>query len=252
MTISEKQLADEFEAYLRGCKYTPSKDVLAIREFEGSLGIPDFVIARGNMNSSEWKLFKNTSNLESPLAFNLIAILESRPNIDKQTLAEISGSSTCSVRKSLRDLCQIGVIEMSTQSCRLTENWHVPELEFWAFELKLHNWKRAAFQTLRYQTFATHTFVVFPIDKLQVLTKNLPCFQKLGMGVLIYDAGKNRVQCLAASVRRDPESRYYYLQALHHAHKRISQSSYQTITDNDFSDLFESPSNFIISNVAID
>lgn len=53
-----------------------------------------------------------------------------------------------------------------------------------AFEMKLHNWKRALVQAFRYQAFATMSFVVLDDAYIQRATKHLEKFQIANIGLL--------------------------------------------------------------------
>lgn len=53
-----------------------------------------------------------------------------------------------------------------------------------AFEMKLHNWKRALIQAFRYQAFATMSFVVLDDAYIQRATKNIEKFRIANIGLL--------------------------------------------------------------------
>lgn len=70
--------------------------------------------------------------------------------------------------------------------------------DLWAFELKLHNWRRALFQAAQYLPFASHSVVVLPFGKKTITEAQSKAFAFMGIGLLLYDATNNNSKWLVA------------------------------------------------------
>jgi hypothetical protein len=66
-------------------------------------------------------------------------------------------------------------------------------LELWAYELKLRDWKRALYQALRYRKFASRVCVVMPPNAKHLLQQNSGLFRRLGVGALVFDPDSGSV-----------------------------------------------------------
>ena len=70
-------------------------------------------------------------------------------------LEESTGLSKQTLQKEILALCKKDlVIQNARGSYKLADKYNMPKMEIYAFELKLDNWKRALFQTIRYKTFS--------------------------------------------------------------------------------------------------
>ncbi len=84
-------------------------------------------------------------------------------------------------------------------------------MEFWAFELKINNWKRALFQALRYKTFASRIMIVFPMNKEKLIAKNVDKFNKLKLGIMLFNAYDKSYKILVRPPKTHPSSRMHHL-----------------------------------------
>ena len=72
-------------------------------------------------------------------------------------------------------------------------NWKNFDVDLWAFELKLKNWKRALYQATQYKAFSNSVFTVFPYYKKALLEKNMHYFKNLNIGCLLLDSDTNEL-----------------------------------------------------------
>ena len=70
-----------------------------------------------------------------------------------------------------------------------------------AFEMKLSDWGRALNQAYRYSYFAHLSYVVLPTDYIANALGKLPMFEKLGIGLMEFNAASENI------VRHCPPSR---------------------------------------------
>lgn len=117
----------------------------------------------------------------------------------------------------IKDLCFLqnrNIIEQDRYgNYRLAENFVIPELSIFSFELKLENWKRALFQVIRYKTFSEFSYVVMPKEKIALLKKNIDFFEQSNIGIAVYDERKDTLETIyrATKNRNISKSHLYYM-----------------------------------------
>jgi len=62
-----------------------------------------------------------------------------------------------------------------------------------AFEVKLHDWRRALLQANRYRFFAHIPIVVLPANKCAIALKHLATFRLLGIGLWSFNPSESRI-----------------------------------------------------------
>ena len=96
----------------------------------------------------------------------------------------------------------------------LYANWKNFDVDLWAFELKLKNWKRALYQATQYKAFSSNVFTIFPSYKKDLLEKNLYYFKNLNIGCILMDSDTNELTVLNYPQKEELVIGSQYLYAL--------------------------------------
>jgi hypothetical protein len=83
-----------------------------------------------------------------------------------------------------------------------------------AFEVKLHDWRRALLQANRYRFFAHIPIVVLPADKCAVALKHIATFRLLGIGLWSFHPPESRIVAHYSPRRSRPLDRRQASRAL--------------------------------------
>jgi len=171
-------------------------------------GIADFVGVISKQGVETLLMFDDIESLDSgTLIFSLLKPKASR---SKHFLKEKTGLSDKTINRVLKELLENGIIqEVKEESYILSSNLTVPRLDIWAFELKLSNWKRALFQALQYKAFANYSVVVFPMEKKNVLSKQISLFKELNVGILLFDTKTKNLEILVHAKKEKPSSKWH-------------------------------------------
>ena len=162
--------------------------------------------------------------LRSPTQARLLSIIRRRSHRTTRYLAKASGLSGRSLRKYLRHLESIGLVEVRggwavTLSCELP--WDMVDIV--AYEGKLTNWRRALHQALGYRSFSRSVWIVMPTTGARLAKRLAPVFHANGIGLIAVDnRGEMRVE-IRSRKRRHPRSRRLYLMAVGTVLSRLSR-----------------------------
>ena len=152
------------------------------------------------------------------LGRSFIPILASLLNNNNQDIASLSTSTGYDERRINKIIKVLKVEKIIKQNISnqysLYAKWRKFDVELWAFELKLKNWKRAIYQAAQYQTFTDKVFTVFPSNKKELLLKNIDSFKKLGIGCILQDYQNNTIEIIHHPSRKDFKHNSQYLFAL--------------------------------------
>ncbi|WP_301171081.1 hypothetical protein [Brevibacillus nitrificans] len=119
---------------------------------------------------------------------NIIAQLHKKAPRTQGYVRSRVGITQETFSKWLRELKKAQIVqETETGSLLLSENFSIPDLEFWAYECKLSNWKRALYQANQYKGFSHFTFVVMPDDHIKPAVKNIDAFKATNIGLIKVD-----------------------------------------------------------------
>ena len=88
------------------------------------------------------------------------------------------------------------------------------DVDLWAFELKLKNWKRALYQATQYKSFSSNVFTVFPNYKKDLLEKNIHYFKNLNIGCILMNTDTNEISILNYPKKEELIRGSQYLYAL--------------------------------------
>jgi len=100
--------------------------------------------------------------------------------------------STAVVEAALRGLNARRIVSERDGTFHLSPRIKLPDARLYAFEVKLYDWRRAAFQALQANAYASKSLCIFPAERLGVLRKNKSFFADLGIGVLLFDPENER------------------------------------------------------------
>lgn len=106
-----------------------------------------------------------------------------------------TGLTRNTIKSAIRELKKTDIVlESNSKSVYLNESFTIPKFKFHAYEAKLHNWKRALYQSIQYYGFAIKSSVVMPKRYIQPAINNLDSFKKNGIGLIsINNHGKSEI-----------------------------------------------------------
>lgn len=183
------------------------------KEVKCQQGIADFIIPIGpKLEESKIKEFKNLVNNLPPSSIQIVSFLNHLNPISKEYIIQNSGFTKQTIIKALSNLEKDGLVKLNDSGMyMLTTEWPTSELNLWAFELKLHNWKRALFQALQSKAYASSVTVVFPSEKEDLILEKLEIFASLKVGVLILDVKNKKIRNLIQPAPNAPTSKSHFL-----------------------------------------
>lgn len=214
--LSEEKMADVFEVVLRNHqqdKWLPHFQSV-FREISCQQGIPDFITISSSHNIDLKALFGESSvSIESCSA--VISLLKMKAPRTTKYISTCTGLKIESVKRILKQLENEEFVKsINSNSYVLGPKWSLPDMELWAFELKLDNWRRALFQALQYKAFANRVVVVFPESKGRILKKNIEIFNKLNIGIMTFDFETSSYNVILKPTKSSPSSKKHNLFAL--------------------------------------
>ncbi|USG65132.1 hypothetical protein NDK47_23910 [Brevibacillus ruminantium] len=202
----ESILIDSFESYLsqRSSKRYP----VIIREMDCWQGRADVVAAYFN---DGWTLPVGAENIMSRLGpAQLLAVLYPKRKQKYPDIVSLSGLSESTVRRVLKELLEIGLIQKyESESYTLHPSVVLPNVTFHAYEGKLHNWKRALYQAINYLGFAQYSSIVMPERYVKAALDNIEHFKINGIGIISVTNQKYKVYLKPRKNR--PRKRAFHL-----------------------------------------
>lgn len=213
---SESDLSQAFLAALNRYPGIELTSDSLIAEFASKQGRPDFVGASHKLSR---KMFQAGCHLESALRSGPVTRIfsELKPNAPRTRayLEQVTGLPDSVVAQILKNLCSKGLIRSANNSSYVLPTFLTSRaIEFWAFELKMDNWKRALYQALQYQAFAHRVTVVLSEKSHKRVTRNLEAFRSKGIGVLLLNESNGELVPLCKARRMKPKSALHYYYAL--------------------------------------
>ncbi len=217
-SFSEKEMAKAFMEWLdSSASWGVLPDFATVHpEVTCRQGIADFVAAEGSSSvevSVEEPL--NSYWVSDTACIHVLSALRFGAPRRRHYIAEATGFSHTTTRRILSRLVTDRlVVQRDTGAYVLSEMWRDAQLNMWAFELKLHDWRRALYQATQYRAFATRVMTVFPKERERILRKNLRAFKTMKVGIMLFDANTQFCEVLLKSRKTRPFSRTHYLFAL--------------------------------------
>lgn len=208
--LTESAMARHFEEFLRSKR--PANALphfnLILKEVICKQGIPDFIATTGTKPRKEYlKIIHNVFHASTESSAKVLAVLKYAAPRTEDYVMRTSGLSRRTVKRIIRKLVNKGIAVKKYNTYLLSPKWKLGPMEFWAFELKLNDWKRALFQALQYKAFADRVIIVFPSNKEKILRHNIEKFKKLKVGVMIFDLESKMFEILLQPMKSGPLSR---------------------------------------------
>ena len=215
--VNEESLTELFASLVwdaiprkNGCKHP-----LVMREVDCNRGRADIVCAVSHDNNFD---LHKASHLGIALSeFTKACILSwlNKSSLRTETyIQEMTGLGQKTIRKHLRGLIEAGLVDTTTSGLfRLAKSFALPNIEIWSFEVKLHDWKRAIYQALRYRGFSHRIIVVMPAGNSKIPTKNINLFREMNIGLMSIDQ-HGKLEFIEKPLREKPSSKKHYLYAL--------------------------------------
>ena len=215
---SEMYHADMFEM---GLKYKVYTNILpyfenVLREIPCKEGIADFICYKQTSflrkNSS---IICEINKLVGKSFIPVISVLMRNDNQTIESISLLSGYNTKRLKKIIDVLLDFNVLkENKLHQYSLYANWKTFDVDLWAFELKLKNWKRALYQATQYKAFSSNVYTIFPSYKKDLLEKNIHYFKNLNIGCILIDSDTNDLTVLNYPQKEELVIGSQYLYAL--------------------------------------
>lgn len=203
-------MARNFEDFLRNKKSTglfPRFNIV-LKEVMCKQGIPDFIATTGTMPQKQYlKIMRNIFRNSTESSARILSVLKYAAPRTENYIIRTSGLSQKTVRRILNKFTHASIVLKKHNAYILSSKWNLGSMEFWAFELKLNDWKRALFQALQYKAFADRVIIVFPKNKETVLRQNIEKFKMLKVGVMVFDLETKKSKILLKPLKSGPLSR---------------------------------------------
>jgi len=180
-------------------------------EVDFSQGRPDFVGVSGVQERARTlpRLYAKTRIPLSHIA-RVLTVLERDQTISIANLARAAAITLPSIRRIVQPLEHIDAVCTDADNMlRVVDLGRIERPEIWAFELKLDDWKRCLFQTLVCRSYAQRVTAVFPMAKAKHIEAIAPTFAGHGIGVMLFDAGTQKIRQLEQTKPKKPRSAYH-------------------------------------------
>ena len=189
----------------------------SVPELNAQDGIADFVLTPSDIAGQklEWVL-RLAHSITTPATANIVASLRTMAGKSVERVAMETGLSERTVSSILMRIAADNEILRGNfqEGFRLCRAIRDRDIELWAYELKLKNWKRAMYQALQYKAFAHRVIVVLPTEATRVAISNVPLLKRYGVGLMILNSETDSVDLLVRPRRSKPKSLGHYLYAL--------------------------------------
>lgn len=204
---SELDMADSFANCLKSncIRRLPEFD-FAYREVICQQGVADFVGLTSNGLLEKYK-FDKLSSVDS--CSQILSLLKMNSGRTFEYILKQTSLPESSLNRLLKEMLNNGYIAQNGKSYFRSIPDVSSQVNVWAFELKLSNWKRAIFQALQYKAFANYSVVVFPFEKANLLEKNIHYFKDLNVGVLLFNLQTKNNKWLFYPKKEHPISRWH-------------------------------------------
>ena len=218
MQLTEELLSGAFESVLGNgawAKHYP-RFARLVPELECQQGRPDFVASTTTaMVMPRSQRQRLSEGLASPAAARVLPLAKPASPRTEEYLVRESGLSEPVARRSLRTLCSLGLLQTTAHSTYILEpNLSTDRWELWAFELKLHDWRRGLYQALQYRAFAHRAVVVVSENWAHRAVAQKDTFRRLKVGLMALDVDSGSLRLIVRPPKDTPSSRFHHLYAL--------------------------------------
>lgn len=172
---------------------------MLFEEIESMQGIPDYIGVRIK-NVQECRNFLNTFSNENWFSISkILSCLSYKRGYTLNHILKKTGIAEHQLEKMLLQLVRKKILNQDDKNkYMINDSTVIPHIDVISFELKMENWKRALFQSIRYKTFSDYVYIVMPIEKQKLLEKNIEIFISNNIGIALYD---EKLEALKIMVR---------------------------------------------------
>jgi hypothetical protein len=198
-----------------------------VTELTARNGVADFVLTPTSLSGPklEWAR-KLAAGISSPAAAGVVAALNSTYPTSVDVIAKRADLSRSTVSRVIRQLTAGGVAwGDSANGIRLLHPVRESDVELWAYELKLRDWRHGMYQALQYRAFAHSVAIVLPQQAAKIVISHLGRFRAYNVGVMIFDPKTGHLRVLVRPKRSKPGSMAHYLFALAGFIRSVSEGS---------------------------
>ncbi len=217
-SVTEKVLSELFLDAVTVPSFTLQRRRVrhVVSEMDSWQGVADFVITPTPISTISHETFRQLAEaVTTRAAAQIVASLPREEDASQESLQESTGLSTSVLRRYLHQLETNRIVESCGSSrYRLDSSFKEPNIELWAFELKLSDWKRALYQALRYRAFANRVSIVVPEFSARRVARHIEYFRSFDVGVIVLDTTDGSMRTVVRARETGPASRFYYLYAM--------------------------------------
>jgi hypothetical protein len=187
-----------------------------VPELTAKEGVADLVVTPSPLRGEQlaW-LTRLSESVHTPGEASVLAALELLEPLQLGELARRTDLSEGTVGSIARRMASKGVLWGTPKfGFRLLRPVRESDVELWAYELKLRDWRHGLYQAVQYRAFAHRVSVVVPNDATRLVVARLAQFRSLNVGVLTFDAHSGQIRSLVRPRRAAPGSLSHYIFAL--------------------------------------
>ncbi|MDP2934789.1 MAG: hypothetical protein Q8N59_03435 [bacterium] len=187
-----------------------------LSQIETSGGIPDLVGIRISHIKILTKFSKSFPTLLLTNGYaKVLSVLSRKTYLSRENILKKTGLSVTHFRKIISVMEGLKIIEKNQRGdYKFSKLFNIPKIELRSFEFKLHDWRSALRQSLRYRAFSTRVTVVMPISKKNVLERNKKSFRRFRIGAAVFDKSTNQFYFVVKPLRCGVISKKAYIDVL--------------------------------------
>ncbi len=223
--LTEAQLSDHFGTALSSGRLRIHNQSIRnwVTELVARNGVADFVLTPTAIGGDRLERARRLArSITTPGAATVLAALSVKGETTLEEIRRRTSLSSTTVRTTLRKLTLGGVVWGEESGVRLLFPIHENDIELWAYELKLKDWKRGLYQAFQYKPFAHSVAIVLPREAATPVMARLDRFRAYNVGVLIFDPETDDLRVLVRPKKSPPDSLSHYLFALAGFVRKIS------------------------------
>ncbi|CAM3385495.1 MULTISPECIES: hypothetical protein [Saccharibacillus] len=181
---TEQELVEKIELIMREAL---DNSTVILREVDCWQGRADLV--KANLKSDYENLdMHQIELLKHYTCSNIISLLHKKAPRTEEYLQKALGLSSRTLKKWLISLEKNQIAcKNSYGSYLISDEFSLPNAELYAYEVKLHNWKRALYQANQYKGFSNFSFVVMPKKNINAALANIEAFYANNIGLIQID-----------------------------------------------------------------
>ncbi|WP_060679466.1 hypothetical protein [Virgibacillus halodenitrificans] len=214
LTTIEDSLVSYYENYL----VHSFKEEIVLREVDCWQGRADLVSAKiigeYNINIEQAELLSKLTNAQ------IISLLHYKAPRSLRYIVEKLALTETTIKRAINTLKKANIIDTKDNNTyTLCNTFILPNVEFNAYEAKLHNWRRAFYQATQYFGFSHYSWVIMPEKYIKPALKNSELFTENGVGLIGLDNKGKKIVYVKAN-KNQPRRKAFYLVGVGKAMKK--------------------------------